>query len=48
MGEDEYDPPIILRRPFLNTTKAIIYIGSEEVHFTSPLRRYVAISMTII
>jgi hypothetical protein len=48
MGEDEYDPPIILRRPFLNTTKAIIYIGSEEVHFTSPLRRYVAISITII
>jgi hypothetical protein len=26
MGEDEYDPPIILGRPFLSTTKAIIYI----------------------
>jgi hypothetical protein len=36
MGEDEYDPPIILRRPFLNTTKAIIYIGSREVHFHFP------------
>jgi hypothetical protein len=43
MGEDEYDPPIILGRPFLNTTKAIIYIGSGEVHFHFPLekvRRY--------
>jgi len=28
MGEDECDPPIILGRPFLNTTKAIIYIGT--------------------
>jgi hypothetical protein len=36
MGEDEYDPPIILGRPFLNTTKAIIYIGSGEVHFHFP------------
>jgi hypothetical protein len=43
MGEDEYDPPIILRTPFLNTTKAIIYIGSGEVHFNFPsqkVRRY--------
>jgi hypothetical protein len=43
MGEDEYDPPIILGRPFLNTTKAIIYIGSGEVHFHFPsekVRRY--------
>ena len=30
--EDEYDPPIILRRPFLSTVKAIIYIGTGEVH----------------
>jgi len=37
MGEDEYDPPIILGRPFLSTVKAIIYIGTGEVHmhFTS-------------
>jgi hypothetical protein len=35
MGEDGYDPSIILGRPFLNTTKAIIYIGTGEVrrHF---------------
>jgi len=36
MGEDEYDPPIILRRPFLSTVKAIIYIGSGEVHMHFP------------
>jgi len=35
--EVKYDPPIILRRPFLSTVKAIIYIGTREVHmhFTS-------------
>ena len=32
MGEDEYDPPIILGKPFLNTIKAIIYNGTGEVH----------------
>jgi len=32
MGEDEYDPPTILGRPFLNTIKAIIYIGTGEFH----------------
>jgi len=36
MGEDEYDPPIILGRPFLNTVQAIIYIGTEEVHIHFP------------
>jgi len=43
MGEDEYDPPIILGRPFLSTVKAIIYIGTGEVqmHFPSEkVRRY--------
>jgi hypothetical protein len=43
MGEDEYDPPIILGRPFLSTTKAIIYIATREVHFQFPsekVRRY--------
>jgi hypothetical protein len=43
MREDEYDPPIILRRPFLSTTKAIIYIAIGEVHFQFPsekVRRY--------
>ena len=33
MGEEEIDPPVILGRPFLNTTKAIIYIGTGEVQF---------------
>jgi hypothetical protein len=36
MGEDECDPSIILGRPFLNTTKAIIYIGTREIHFKFP------------
>jgi hypothetical protein len=36
MGEDEYDPPIILGRPFISTTKAIIYIAIGEVHFQFP------------
>jgi len=45
MGEDEYDPPIILGRPFLSTVKAIIYIGTGEVHMHFPsekVRRYFA------
>jgi hypothetical protein len=29
MGDEEEDTPIILERPFLNTTDAIIYIGSR-------------------
>jgi hypothetical protein len=32
MPGDE-DTPIILGRPFLNTTDAVIYIGSEQIHF---------------
>ena len=43
MGEDEYDPPVILGRPFLSTVKAIIYIGTGEVHMHFPsekVRRY--------
>jgi hypothetical protein len=36
MGEDEYDPPIILGRPFLSTTRAIIYLATGEVHFQFP------------
>jgi len=43
MGEDEYDPPIILGRPFLSTVKAIIDIGTKEVHMHFPsekVRRY--------
>jgi hypothetical protein len=30
---DEQDPPIVLGRPFLNTTRAIIYIRNDEIHF---------------
>jgi len=43
MGEDEYDPPIILERPFLRIIKEIIYIGTGEVHMHFPsekVRRY--------
>ena len=36
MGEDEYDPRIILGRPFLSTVKAIIYIGTGEGHIHFP------------
>ena len=32
MGEED-NTPIILGRPFLNTTNAIIYVGSGQVHF---------------
>jgi len=39
MGEDEYDPPTILGRLFLNTIKAIIYIGTGEVHMHFPLKK---------
>jgi hypothetical protein len=33
VGEEEDNTPIILGRPFLNTTSAIIYIRSGEIHF---------------
>jgi len=36
MAEDDYDPPVILGRPFLSTVKAIIYIGTREVHMHFP------------
>ena len=36
MGEEEDDTPIILGRPFLNTTNMIIYVESEQVHFQIP------------
>jgi len=36
IGEDEYNPPIILKRSFLSTVKAIIYIGTREVHMHFP------------
>jgi hypothetical protein len=33
MGVEDEETPIILGRPFLNTTNAIIFIGSGQVHF---------------
>ena len=36
MREDEYDPPVILGRPFLSTVKTIIYIATREVHMHFP------------
>ena len=33
IGDEEDETPIILRRPFLNTTNTIIYIRSGQVHF---------------
>jgi hypothetical protein len=33
MGAKDKETPIILGRPFLNTTNAIIFIGSGQVHF---------------
>jgi hypothetical protein len=39
MGEEEYDPPIVLGRPFLNTNRAIIYMRSREVHFLFPYEK---------
>jgi len=39
MGEDEYNPPIILGRLFLDTIKVIIYIGTGEVHMHFPFEK---------
>jgi hypothetical protein len=39
MGEEEDDTPIILGRPFLNTTNTIIYVRSRQVHFQFPRER---------
>ena len=36
MGEEEDDTPIILGRPFLNTTNAIIYVRCRQVYFQFP------------
>jgi len=49
-GNDER-APIILGRPFLNTSGAIIYIGTGEVHMHFPsekVRRYFTDSNYII
>jgi hypothetical protein len=36
IGEEKYDPSIVLGRLFLNTTQAIIYMRSAKVHFQFP------------
>jgi hypothetical protein len=36
MVEEDDDTPIILGRPFLSTTNAIIYIGSRQLYFQFP------------
>ena len=36
VGEEEVNTPIILGRPFLNTTNPMIYVGSRQVHFQFP------------
>jgi hypothetical protein len=33
MGAEDEESPIILGRPFFNTTNVIIFIGSGQVHF---------------
>jgi len=51
MGEDEYNPPITLGRPFFSTVKAIIYIGTREVHMyfsSEKVRRYFTDSNYIV
>jgi hypothetical protein len=35
MGEEDEDTPIILGRPFLNTSNVIIYTGSGKSTFSS-------------
>jgi hypothetical protein len=34
--EEDDDSPIILGRPFLNTTNAVIYVESGQIHFWFP------------
>jgi hypothetical protein len=36
MGVEDKETPIILGRPFLNTTNVVIYIGSGQVYFQFP------------
>jgi hypothetical protein len=33
MGAEDEETPIILKRLFLDTTNAIVFIGSGQVHF---------------
>jgi hypothetical protein len=46
--EKEDDLPIILGRPFLNTTNAVIYIGFGQIHFQFPEERYTVTLIVIL
>jgi hypothetical protein len=46
--EEEDESPIILGRLFLNTTNAIIYVGSRQVHLQFPRERYDVISIVTV
>ena len=48
MVEEEDDAPIILGRPFLNTTNMIIYIESWQVHFQFPREKVCVILIFIL
>jgi len=48
MGEDEYDPPIILGRPFLSTVKQLSTSELDKSICTSPQKRYAVILLTLI
>jgi hypothetical protein len=48
MGDEEEDTSIILGRPFLNTTDAIIYIGSGQIHFQFPDKKVVVTLIVIL
>jgi hypothetical protein len=47
MGVEDEETPMILERPFLSTTNAVIYIGSRQVHFNFQMERY-AVTLIII
>ena len=40
--DEDINSPIVLGRLFLNTTRAIIYIRTGEIHFQFPSERYAA------
>jgi hypothetical protein len=48
MGEDEYDPSIILGRPFLSTPRPSSTLQQEKYISNFPQRRYAVISIIII
>ena len=47
MGEDEYDPPVILEDRSSAPSKQSSTLEPEKFTFTSPQRRYAAILLTL-